>query len=191
MTASAPAKKGTPPLLKLALELGPLVLFFIANGRLGLINATAVFMVAACVAFVVLWRLERKLPVMPLINIVVVLVFGGLTLYLKDETFIKMKPTLVYIVLASLIGFGTAFGAQPMKLVMGAAIALDTTGWRKLAVRWTIFFLSLAVLNEAVWRHVDTDTWVAFKTFGVLPLTIVFALAQTPLIMRHKLPEEN
>lgn len=179
------------PLLKLALELGPLVLFFVANGRAGLFYATAAFMVAACISFVVLWRLERKLPVMPLVNICVVLVFGGLTLYLQDETFIKMKPTLVYCVLAALIGFGTALGAQPMKLVMGAAVALEKKGWQILAIRWTLFFIAMAGVNEAVWRSVDTDTWVAFKTFGALPITIVFAIAQTPVLMRYKLPEES
>jgi intracellular septation protein len=186
MSKAAPVN----PLLKLALELGPLVVFFIVNGRTDIYWATGIFMIAACLAFVALWLLERKLPVMPLINICIVLVFGGLTLYLHDETFIKMKPTLVYAMFALLVGGGTLFGAQPMKLVMGAAISLDDTGWRILAIRWTLFFIGMALVNEAVWRNTGTDTWVAFKTFGALPITLLFAIAQTPVLNRHKLVRE-
>ncbi len=191
MTAAPTDAKAPSPLLKLALELGPLVLFFLVNGRTDIFTATAAFMVAASVAFVLLWRIERKLPIMPLVNIAIVLVFGGLTLILKDETFIKMKPTLVYGLLAALLIGGTLTGRQPLKLVMGAAIELREVGWAILTRRWVVFFLVMAAINEAVWRTLTTDQWVAFKTFGALPLALVFALAQTPTILRYQTKTED
>lgn len=192
MTQTRPA---LPPLLKLALELGPLGVFFLANAfgeRLGaaggsgrLFLATGAFMAATVVALAVNYALVRRLPIMPLISGAVVLVFGGLTLYLADEHFIKMKPTIVNALFGCVLLGGLAFGRPLLPIVLDSVFRLTAEGWRKLTLRWAVFFLILAVLNEVVWRTQTTDTWVNFKVFAIMPLTLLFALAQTPLIMRH------
>jgi len=173
------------PVLKLALEFAPLALFFIANGRLGIFAATGVFMVAILTSLAISYALTRTLPIMALISAGVVLFYGGLTLALHDETFIKMKPTIVNSLFGAVLLGGLAFGKPLLPLVLDQVLTLTPEGWRKLTFRWAIFFFVLAVLNEAVWRNVSTDTWVDFKTFGIMPLTLLFALAQTPLILRH------
>ena len=127
----------------------------------------------------------RRVPLMPLVSAVVVMVFGGLTLYLQNEMFIKLKPTIIYALFATLLLGGLLTGRSLLALVLDSVFQLTDEGWRKLTVRWGLFFVAMAILNEIVWRSVSTDTWVAFKTFGILPLTILFALAQTPLLMRH------
>lgn len=173
------------PLLKLALDLGPLLLFFFVNGRWGIFAATGAFMAASIVSLAVTYALVRRIAVMPLVSAVVVLVFGGLTLWLQDETFIKLKPTLIYALFGVILIGGQLLGRSLLALVLDSMFQLDAEGWRKLTWRWALFFLAMAVLNEVVWRSVSTDTWVAFKTFGFLPLTVGFALAQTPLLLRH------
>lgn len=188
-------RSALPPLLKLALELGPLGVFFLANAfgeRLGaaggsgrLFLATGAFMAATVVALAVNYALVRRLPIMPLISGAVVLVFGGLTLYLADEHFIKMKPTIVNALFGCVLLGGLAFGRPLLPIVLDSVFRLTAEGWRKLTLRWAVFFLILAVLNEVVWRTQTTDTWVNFKVFAIMPLTLLFALAQTPLIMRH------
>lgn len=182
---AAPARE-LHPLLRLALDLGPLLIFFFANARAGIFWATGGFMAAMAVALVVTFALTRRIPPMPLITAVFVAVFGALTLWLQDETFIKLKPTLVYILFALILGGGLAVNRPFLKPLIGAMLALTDEGWRKLTWRWTGFFLVLALLNEAVWRNVSTDAWVAFKTFGFLPLTFAFAIAQIGLIRRHE-----
>lgn len=192
------------PVLKLALELGPLVVFFFVNAkgaalieRFGLENlfpqpiflATAVFMVVMLISIAVSWILSRHLAIMPLITGVVVLVMGGLTLWLQDDTFIKVKPTIVNVFFGAVLLIGLAFGRSLLAYVFDAAFALDTQGWRKLTLRWGIFFLFLAGLNEFVWRTQSTDFWVAFKVWGTMPLTMIFALAQLPLMQKHMLPD--
>ena len=188
------------PLLKFALELGPLLVFFFANARgtwlverfpaleqFGgpLFIATALFMVATAAALATSWALTRTLPMMPLVSGIVVLVFGALTLWLQDEIFIKMKPTIVNTLFGGVLLGGLLFGKSLLGYVFDSAFRLDAEGWRKLTLRWGLFFLFLAIVNEFVWRTFSTDAWVAFKVWGIMPITIVFTLTQMPLIMRH------
>ena len=169
-----------------ALELGPLLLFFLANGRWGIYYGTGVFIVATAVALPCYRWLEKRWPVMPLVGGFFVLVFGGLTIWLQDDTFIKLKPTIVNCLFGVILGGGLLLMNRPLlKPIFGAAFRLTDEGWRKLTVRWALFFLALAVLNEMVWRTQSTDTWVTFKVFGVMPLTFVFAALQYPLLMKH------
>ncbi len=200
-----PKKKEINPILKLALELGPLLVFFFANTRgewlaqqfpslaaLGapIYIATALFMVATAVALSASWLLTRTLPIMPLVSGVIVFVFGGLTLWLNDDTFIKMKPTIVNTLFGVVLLGGLFFGKALLGYVFDSAFKLDAEGWRKLTFRWGLFFLFLAVTNEVVWRSFDTDTWVAFKVWGIMPITLIFTFSQMPLIMRHSLDEK-
>jgi intracellular septation protein len=177
------------PLLKLALDLGPLVLFFLVNAKLGIFYATGAFMAAVLVALVVSYVLIRRLPVMTVVSAVIVTVFGGLTIILEDETFIKVKPTIIYLLFAGTLFGGLILRKPLLEIVFDQMFHLTEEGWRKLTVRWAIFFLALAVLNEIVWRNFSTDTWVSFKVFGALPLTFVFAMLQVPLLNRHAPPE--
>ena len=197
-------RKEVPPLLKLALELGPLLVFFFANARgeslierfpvLGQIGepivlATALFMVATVIALAISWSMTRTLPMMPLISGIVVLVFGALTLWLHNDTFIKMKPTIVNTLFGAILLGGLLFGKSLLGYVFDSAFKLDAEGWRKLTFRWGLFFIFLAIANEVVWRNFSTDAWVSFKVWGIMPITIVFTLSQMPLIQKHTLPE--
>ena len=173
------------PILKLAFDLGPLLLFFFANARWDIFVATGVFMAATLVSIAVSYAMVRRIPMMPLVTAVVVMIFGGLTLYLQDEVFIKLKPTIIYSLFAAVLLGGMLTGRSLLALVLDSVFQLTEKGWRKLTLRWGLFFIVMAILNELVWRSVSTDAWVTFKTFGFLPLTIVFALAQAPLIARH------
>lgn len=197
---NAPGKREINPLLKFALELGPLVVFFFANSRgdqiasafpalsgLGgpLFVATALFMVATVVALSVSYALTKTLPIMPIVSGLVVVVFGTLTLWLQDEVFIKMKPTIVNGLFAAILLGGLAFGKPLLGHVFDQAFKLDDAGWHKLTFRWGWFFVALAILNEVVWRNFSTDAWVAFKVWGTMPITVLFMLAQFPLLKRH------
>jgi len=185
-TAETEAIEPAPSvLLKLAIELGPLLIFFGTNAAAGIYAGTAAFMAATIVSLVVAWFAYHKVPIMPLVSGVIVLVFGGLTLYLRDETFIKLKPTIVYTLFAVLLGAGLVWKKPVLELLFGAAFTLTEEGWRKLTLRWGLFFAVMAVVNELVWRNVSTDTWVSFKAFGFLPLTFLFAVLQVPLMQRH------
>lgn len=179
------------PLLRLALDLGPLLLFFGVNAYYGIFAATGVFMVAILIALIVSRMLTGQFAKMPLVTAVFVLVFGGLTLYLQDETFIKIKPTIIYLLFAGILLGGLLVNRVFLASLMGDAFDLTETGWRKLTVRWGGFFVVLAILNEIVWRSTSTDTWVAFKTFGLLPLTLIFAASQAGLLMKHSTSTEN
>ena len=198
------AKKQVNPLLKLALEIGPLIVFFFANARGEWLTATfpvleafgdpiflatGLFMIATAVALSVSWLLVRSLPIMPLVSGVVVFVFGALTLWLQDDIFIKMKPTIVNTLFGVVLLGGLAFGKSLLGYVFESAFRLDAEGWRKLTRRWGLFFLFLAIVNEIVWRNFSTDAWVAFKVWGIMPITLVFTMTQMPLIMRHSLDE--
>ena len=174
-----------PQLIRLALEIGPLIIFFVVNARAGIFPATAWFMAAMIVSLVLSWLILKRVAVMPLVSGVIVLIFGGLTLWLQDETFIKMKPTIVNTLFGVVLLGGLLFGRSLLGYVFNAAFQLDDDGWRKLTLRWGIFFLFLAVLNEAVWRNFSDAVWVNFKVWGTMPITIIFTLAQMPLIMRH------
>jgi intracellular septation protein len=185
----------TPPaalsFLKLVLEIGPLLIFFGVYAYAGIYAATAVFIPVTLAALAASRYLLGKMGILPLVTGVFVVVFGGLTLLLADETFIKIKPTLVYILFAAVALVGLAFNWVVWKQLFGEVFQLTDTGWRKMQFRWGCFFLALAILNEFVWRTLSTDVWVTFKVFGVLPLTFVFALAQMPLIARHSLVESG
>jgi intracellular septation protein len=189
MTDAAP-KKHLDPWLKLALEIGPLVVFFIMNTREGLFVATAWFMAAMALSLGVMWLLVRRLPVMPLVSGVMVLVFGGLTLWLHDELFIKMKPTIVNLMFGTTLLGALAAGKVLLPIVLDGVFRLDDAGWRKLTLRWGIFFFFLAGLNEVTWRFFSTDFWIAFKVWGTMPITLAFSFAQIPLLTRHALPDE-
>jgi len=181
-----PTGRRLNPFLKLALELGPLVIFFIANQRAGIFTATGIFIVATVLSLGVHYALVRKLPIMPLVSGVVVVVFGGLTLALQDEHFIKLKPTIVNTLFGLVLLGGLYFRKPLLAVVLDSMFDLTNEGWRKLTLRWALFFFVLAVLNEVVWRTQSTDFWVSFKVFGIMPLSIAFALAQTPLLMRYE-----
>jgi intracellular septation protein len=179
------------PMLKLALDLGPLVLFFVANAKFGIFYATGAFMAAVLVALVVSYVLIRRLPVMTVVSAVVVTVFGGLTIIMADETFIKVKPTIIYLLFAGTLFGGLVLRKPLLEIVFDQMFHLTEEGWRKLTVRWALFFLALAVLNEIVWRHFSTDAWVSFKVFGALPLTFIFAMLQVPLLNKYAPPESK
>jgi intracellular septation protein len=176
---------------KLAIELGPLLVFFGTNAAAGIYVATAVFMAATLVVLGVAWWRYHKIPAMPLVSGAVVLVFGTLTLYLRDDTFIKLKPTIVYLTFAAFLGAGLLLRKPVLELLLGSVFNLTEPGWRKLTLRWALFFIAMAVLNELVWRNVSTDVWVSFKAFGFLPLTFIFAMAQMPLMQRYSAVEAN
>jgi intracellular septation protein len=188
-----------PQMIKLLLELGPLVIFFLVNARgqsvldafpsvaemfggQPLIFATAVFMVAMAVSLFTSWAIFKRLAIMPLVTGAVVLVFGTLTIYFQDATFIKMKPTIVNILFGSVLLGGMLFGQSLLKYVFGEVYKLKAEGWTILTLRWGIFFFVLAVLNEIVWRNFSDDFWVAFKVWGIMPLTIVFSMFQLPVL---------
>ena len=175
------------PWLKLALELGPLVIFFLANSRYGIFTATAIFMVAIFGSLVVSWILTRHLPIMAIVTAVLVAVFGTLTLVLHDETFIKVKPTIIYGLFAAILGGGLLFGRSFIAILFDQMFNLTPKGWRVLTMRWALFFFAMAILNEFIWRTQSTDFWVNFKVFGVTPLTMIFAITQMPLIKRYHL----
>lgn len=174
-----------PPLAKIVVEIGPLVLFFIANAKAGIFWATGVYMVAAAVALTVSWVMTRKLAIVPIVTLGFVLAFGALTLALADETFIKVKVSIINGLFGAILIGGLLAGRSLLKPVFGEAVNLDADGWRKLTWRWGVYFFAVAALNEVVWRTVSTDTWVNFKVFGILPLTMLFAFAQIPLMQRH------
>lgn len=178
------------PLLKLAIEAGPLVVFFVLNRKgeqpEALYRATGAFMVAIVASVLAAWRLERRLPVMPLVSAVFVLVFGGLTLAFENETFIKLKPTLVNLLLGTTLFVGLALGRPLLKPLLGSALQMRDEGWRILSLRWACFFVFLAGANEIVWRSFSTEFWAGFKLFGIMPATILFTLAQVPLLARYQ-----
>lgn len=199
-------KESVNPLLKLALELGPLMVFFFANMRgawlaekfplladLGgpIFIATGLFMAATALALVVSWLLLRSLPIMPLVSGIVVFIFGALSIWLQNDTFIKMKPTIINTLFGAVLLGGLLFGRSLLGYVFDSAFKLDAEGWRKLTLRWGLFFLALAVLNEVIWRHFSTDTWVWFKAWGMMPITLLFTFSQMPLIMRHSIEEQS
>ncbi|MDB5559700.1 MAG: septation protein, partial [Enterovirga sp.] len=148
--------------------------------------ATGVFIAATLVSLAVHFWLVRRLPIMPLVSGVVVLVFGGLTLFLQDELFIKLKPTIVNTMFGLILLGGLYWRKPILAVVLDSMLDLTEEGWRKLTLRWALFFFVLAILNEVVWRTQTTDLWVKFKVFGIMPLTVIFALAQTPLLIRHE-----
>lgn len=200
------------PFAKLALDLGPLILFFYANSRPGLFLplvqpffpaiaadaersgifvATAVFMAAVVVSLVVSYILIRRFPLMPVVTAVIVVVFGGLTLVLHNDTFIKMKPTIIYVLFGAVLLGGLILKKPLLEMVFDSVFHLSEEGWRILTIRWSVFFFAMAILNEIVWRMASTDTWVTFKVFGVVPLTFVFAMLQYPVLTKYAVESEK
>ena len=178
-------KQKLNPTLKLVLDIGPLVLFFAANAKFGIFAATAAFMVAVLAALAFAYVKTRRIEIMPLVTAVIVFVFGGLTLVLHDELFIKLKPTIIYLLFGGALVVGLMMGKPLLGLLFDSVFDLTEEGWRKLTWRWAIFFFFLAVVNEVVWRNFSTDTWVSFKLFGVVPLTFLFGALQYPLLMKY------
>ena len=177
------------PMLKLVLEMGPLVLFFVTNWKFGIFPATGVLMAGVVAALGASWIMTRHLPVMPVVTAIAVVFFGALTFFFHDELFIKLKPTIVNTIFGTILLIALALNKLLLPIVLDSVLKLTEEGWRKLTLRWGFFFYVLAILNEVVWRTQTTDFWVSFKAFGVMPLTIVFALAQVPLIMKHELKD--
>lgn len=182
---SAPEKRQPPQAVKLVLDLGPLLVFFAVNALTGIYWATGVFMLAIVAALAVSRLFFGHFPVMPLVTAGFVLVFGGLTLWLHDETFIKVKPTVIYALMSGLLVAGMFTGRLFLRTVMGEVFDLDDAGWRRVTWQWALFLLLLAATNELVWRNVSTDNWVAFKVFGLVPLTLLFAVAQSVTLRDH------
>ncbi len=180
-----------PQLRKLALDMGPLFIFFVAFEFAGIFVATGIFMAAALASVALGWHFEKKLSPIPLITAILVLVAGGLTLYLRNDVFIKMKPTGLYIIFGITLLGGLRFNRLFIKYVFGEAFDLTEKGWRGLTLRWGIFFLMLAAINEAVWRNTSTATWVSFKVWGITGLIFLFALAQTPFLLKHNADPEQ
>lgn len=192
---------------KMALEVGPLVVFILANkygdqlaelypvlAQLGgkIFIGTAFFMVAMAISLALTWVLERRLAIMPLVTFVMVMIFGALTLYLQDEWFIKVKPTIINIMFGvATLGVLYIFKVPTMKLLFDGPFRLEDEGWRKLTVRWGFFFFFLALVNEVVWRNFSTDFWVGFKLWGTMPITFIFMMCQFPVLQKHGLEEED
>jgi intracellular septation protein len=198
-TVAKPSRKTLNPIVKFALELGPLALFFIVYSHVGIFAATGILMASVVVTLGVSYAMLKRIPIMPLITAVIVLIFGSLTLVLHDETLIKIKPTALYILFAAALFVGLWLKKPLLKILFDGALHVTEEGWRRLTWRWAFFFLALAVLNEIVWRGTAhylpateaTDAWVKFKTFGFLPLTLLFALSQAPLIMKYESKDEE
>src|SRR5664279_457602 len=184
-------KKKLNPILKLTLDIGPLVLFFVANARFGIFAATAAFMVAVLIALAVSYAMTRHIAIMPVVTAVIVLVFGGLTLFLHNDLFIKLKPTIIYVLFGGTLLGGLALGKPLLSILFDQMFHLTDEGWRKLTWRWVLFFFALAIANEIVWRTQTTDFWVSFKLFGVVPLTFLFGALQMPLINKYSVEQKE
>ena len=179
------SREQAPRWLKPVVDYGPLAVFFASYLAFGLMAATAALIAVSLVALLLAWLLERRLPLVPLITAAIVAVFGGLTLWLQDETFIKMKPTIVQAVFGLVLLGGLAFGRPLLKPLLGAVMPpMSERAWRQFTLRYALFFLVMAGLNELVWRTQSTDFWVTFKVFGLPGLTILFILAQIPFVGR-------
>lgn len=174
-----------PRWLQPATEYGPLLLFFVVYLSRGLMPATAALLAATAVGLALSWFYLHRLPWLPVVAATGVGIFGGLTLWLQDDTYIKMKPTIVNAIFAAILLGGLAVNKLPLQKVLGKSIMVNEAGWRALSLRWGLFFILLAILNEAVWRTQSEEFWVAFKVFGLIGLTVLFSVAQLPLIRRH------
>jgi len=177
--------------MKLVLEFGPLLTFFLVNAKFGIVPATAAFMVTIMIALAVSWQRDHRLPPVPLLTAAFVLVFGGLTIALGDESFIQLKPTVASMFFAVVLLFGLTRQKLYLRTLLGESIKLEDQGWRILTIRWSLFFVALAIANEYVRHSFTLDQWVTFKVFGILPLTFVFALSQVGVMQRHAIPEEG
>ena len=189
--AAKPATSPKAQLLKVGLELAPLIIFFIVNARQGIFPAVLALTVATAVSLAAMLWIFGKIAPMPLISAGLVFVFAALTWYFNDETFIKIKPTIVYLLFAVPLLAGLIFKRPLLQLMLEDAMQLDAAGWWTLSLRWGLFFVTMAILNEIVWRNFSTDTWTAMKAFGFLPLTLAFGASQVPLILKHQIATEG
>ena len=187
--SAKPERRALNPAVKFALELGPLALFFAVYSKLGIFAATGVLMAGVVVTLAVSYAMLGRFPIMPLVTAAIVVIFGSLTLIFHDETLIKIKPTALYLLFGVSLFAGLWLKRPLLKILFDGALHVTDEGWRRLTWRWAYFFLALALLNELVWRTQTTDLWVKFKTFGFMPITLLFALAQAPLIMRYETKE--
>ena len=174
-----------PKLLKAAVEYGPIIVFFVTYWLADLYAATAAIIIATLVVLALSFLIERRLPIMPIVTGCIIIVFGGLTLWLKDETFIKMKPTIIQVVFGLVLLVGLYTKNIFLEKLLGASLKMEQQGWVLLTRRFAIFFFSMALLNEAIWRTQSTDFWVNFKVFGILILTILFLVAQMQLLKKY------
>ena len=192
-----PADSGAPQVAehgqfsRLVLEIGPLVVFFFTNWKYGIFTATGVFMVVTVIALTVSRVKFGRIPVMPLVSGVFILVFGGLTLYFENEYFIKIKPTIVNLLFGTILFVGLAAGHSLLRILFGEVFKLQDRGWRILTFRWALFFCLLAVLNEIVWRNFSTEFWISFKMVGIMPITMIFAISQVALIQKYDASEQS
>jgi intracellular septation protein len=177
---------------RLMTDLGPLLVFFLVNflapvpDMLKIFYATGAFMAAMIVAMMISYLRYRHISPLLWFSGIMVVILGGFTIWLHNDTFIKMKPTVYYVLIASLLAFGLATRRNLLKMVLGAAYpGLSERGWQLLTRNWAVFFLVMAVVNEAVWRNTDTSFWIGFKLWGFLPATFLFAIANVPMLMRH------
>jgi len=198
------SEKSISPALKMGLELGPIVLFFVAYTRIkgrefevfgntyeGFIVATAAFIPLLLISTGLLWWLTGKLSRMQLVTAVLVVVFGGMSIWFNDDRFFKMKPTIIYALFGGILGFGLLQGKSYLQSIMEEIYALKHEGWMKLTQRVCLFFFGLAIANEAVWRLMSTDAWVNFKTFGLTAAVFVFFMAQGPLLQKYAIGNET
>jgi intracellular septation protein len=179
--------------LKLAIDLGPLLIYLVVYWLTkNIVLSTGVFMAATFAAIAVSWFTIRRVSAMLLFSGAMVLVFGGLTVWLHDATFIKMKPTVYYVMVAAILGFGLATDRPTLKQVLGQAYpGLSDLGWTKLTRNWALFFVAMAIANEAVWRSTSMEFWLGYKLWGAMPATILFALANVPMLMKHGLATDK
>lgn len=185
-----PEAKSVPKWLKPMVEYGPLVVFFLAYWKWDLLTATGWLMGATAIGLITSYAISRHIPMMPLVTAIIVGIFGGLTLWLQDETFIKMKPTIVEGLFSAILFGGLLFKRPLLKPLLGHAWPMEDRGWMLLSLRFAFFFAAMAVLNEFMWRNFSTDVWVSFKVFGLMGLTLVFAVTQASLMKRYALPLE-
>jgi len=196
--------KKVNPFVKLALDLGPIILFFIAYGKMkdqtfayngtdynGFIVVTALFVPLLAVTTFVLYRLSGKISVMQVMTLLIVVLFGGLSVWFNDERFFKMKPTMIYLLFAGILGFGLMRGQSYLQLVMDEAMPLKHEGWMILTKRIALFFLALALANEVVWRSMSTDVWVNFKVFGLTAALFAFFMSQGKLMQKYAIEEDG
>jgi intracellular septation protein len=183
MSVTRPAP---PRWLQPAVDYGPLAIFFLVYVGAGLMAATAAVIAASLIGLALAWTIQRRVPLIPLLTAGVIAVFGGLTLWLHDETFIKMKPTIVQALFAAILLGGLAFDRSLLKPVFGRMMPpISDLAWRRFTLRYALFFVAMALLNELVWRTQSTNVWVTFKVFGLSGLTFLFILAQMPFIARE------